>query len=134
MLSSLKEIIPGASHWPSFVKNSSNQFEARVCMVEVQESPCIFLSGMTGSQLPVAVAHGEGQAIFGKEEDLEPLMDQTNSTMAIRFKDNYGSPAGRYREILLLSFGEAMSLLSTIGHHIAELDDKVLNWRFMVKR
>lgn len=95
MLSGLKEIIPGASHWPSFVKNYSERFEARVCMVEVKESPSIFFTGMAGSRLPVAVAHGEGQAVFEKEKDLETLT--TTSTMALGFIDNYGSPAGRNR-------------------------------------
>lgn len=97
MLSYLKEIIPGASHWPSFVKNVSSRFEARVCMVEVCKSPSLFLEGMSGSQLPVVVAHGEGQAVFEKVEDLEALVNPKNSTMSIRFIDNYGSPAGRHR-------------------------------------
>jgi phosphoribosylformylglycinamidine synthase len=65
--------------------------------VEVCKSPSLFLEGMSGSQLPVVVAHGEGQAVFEKVEDLEALVHPKNSTMSIRFIDNYGSPAGRHR-------------------------------------
>jgi phosphoribosylformylglycinamidine synthase len=64
MLSQLAELIPGALHWPRFVRNESEQFEARVALVEVQKSPSILLAGMEGSRLPVAVAHGEGRAEF----------------------------------------------------------------------
>lgn len=120
MLSCLKEIIPGASHWPSFVKNHSRQFEARVCMVEIKESPCIFLSGMAGSQLPVAVAHGEGQAVFEKDEDLETLLDPTNRTLAIRFIDNYGSQAGHNR----YPFNPNGSVLGVTG--VCSADGRVL--------
>ncbi len=62
MLARLKALIPGAEHWPKFVRNSSEQFEARLVMVRILESPSIFFSGMQGSTLPVAVAHGEGRA------------------------------------------------------------------------
>ena len=64
MLSQLKSLIPGAENWPTFVRNESEQFEARVSMVRVEKSPSILLAGMEGSQLPIAVAHGEGQAEF----------------------------------------------------------------------
>lgn len=64
MLSALKELIPGAEHWPRFLKNTSEQFEARVAMVKVEKSPSIFFSNMEGSCLPVPVAHGEGRAEF----------------------------------------------------------------------
>lgn len=60
MLSNLNELIPGSEFWPRFVRNRSEQFEARVAMVEVQKSQSIFLQGMAGSRLPVVVAHGEG--------------------------------------------------------------------------
>lgn len=62
MLARLKELIPGAEHWPRFVRNSSEQFEARLVMVKILESPSIFFKDMQGSTLPVAVAHGEGRA------------------------------------------------------------------------
>ena len=61
MLSQLKEIIPGAEGWPKFVKNTSEQFEARYSTVEIEPSPSIFFRGMEGSRLPIAVAHGEGR-------------------------------------------------------------------------
>ena len=64
MLSQLKDLIPGASAWPRFVRNRSEQFEARVSQVELLDSPSILLQGMAGSRLPIAVAHGEGRALF----------------------------------------------------------------------
>jgi len=64
MLSNLRELIPGAQAWPHFVRNESEQFEARVAMVEIQQSPSVLLTGMEGSQMPVAVAHGEGRAEY----------------------------------------------------------------------
>ncbi|MBM3203940.1 phosphoribosylformylglycinamidine synthase, partial [Candidatus Woesearchaeota archaeon] len=65
MLSQLQELIPGAHHWPRFVRNASGRFEARVVMVEIGESPSVLLSGMAGSRIPVVVAHGEGRVEFG---------------------------------------------------------------------
>ena len=97
MLSYLKEIIPGTSDWPLFTKNYSGQFEARVCMVEINRSPSVFFKGMDGSQLPVAVAHGEGRAVFAETVDLNTLMDSDSSTMTLRYIDNYGSPSGTTR-------------------------------------
>jgi phosphoribosylformylglycinamidine synthase len=64
MMSNLHDLIPGARDWPHFVRNSSEQFEARVAMVEVMQSPSIFLAGMVGSRIPVVVSHGEGRAEF----------------------------------------------------------------------
>ena len=66
MLSGLKEIIPNAQHWARFARNNSEQFEARVAMVKVEESPSILLAGMAGSRMPVVVAHGEGRAVFSQ--------------------------------------------------------------------
>ena len=62
MLSQLKSIIPGSDHWPLFLRNQSEQFEARLTMVEVTDSPSLFLRGMQGSKLPIVVSHGEGRA------------------------------------------------------------------------
>ncbi|WP_031435571.1 phosphoribosylformylglycinamidine synthase [Methylomarinum vadi] len=85
MMSGIKEIIPGAEHWPAFKRNDSEQFEARVAMVKVQESPSIFFAGMTGSMLPVVVAHGEGRAEFsGSPEEAQ---------VALSYVDNYGNVA-----------------------------------------
>ncbi len=64
MLAALKDLIPGAAHWPRFVRNRSEQFEARLVMVEITPSPSVLLRGMEGSRLPVIVAHGEGRAAF----------------------------------------------------------------------
>jgi phosphoribosylformylglycinamidine synthase len=67
MFAALKEIVPGAAHWPRFVRNRGEQFEGRFSLVELQSSPSIFLAGMDGSMLPIAVAHGEGRAEFASE-------------------------------------------------------------------
>ncbi|MDQ7003158.1 MAG: phosphoribosylformylglycinamidine synthase [Ghiorsea sp.] len=76
MMSQLKEIIPGAAHWPSFERNVSEQFEARLLMVEVMDSPSILMQGMQGSKLPLVVAHGEGRAVFehGKQQHTHPYL------------------------------------------------------------
>jgi phosphoribosylformylglycinamidine synthase len=90
MMAALKEIIPGAGHWPVFVTNRSEQFEARFVMVEVVDSPSILLAGMAGSRVPIATAHGEGRAKFDSEDDLEKCV------VALRFVDNRGKPAQTY--------------------------------------
>lgn len=94
MLSNLKELIPGTEHWPHFVRNKSEQFEARVAMVRVEKSPSIFFTGMEGSELPIAVSHGEGRAEFKGVAQAE----QTNQSglVAARFVDNYGVETERY--------------------------------------
>ena len=95
MLSQLKPIIPGAAHWPSFLRNRSEQFEARLGMVEVVESPSLFLRGMAGSRIPVVVSHGEGRASFG-ENGTASAIDQAAARVALRYIDNDGRPATRY--------------------------------------
>ncbi|MHB8913007.1 MAG: phosphoribosylformylglycinamidine synthase, partial [Lysobacter sp.] len=90
MLSQLKEIIPGAAHWPVFLRNRSEQFEARLGLVEVVESPSLFLRGMAGSRLPVAVSHGEGRAAFVNTDD------QTAARVALRYIEGDGKLATRY--------------------------------------
>ena len=80
MMSQLKEIIPGADHWPEFVQNTSEQFEARLVMVEIQPSASILLDGMQGSSLPVAVAHGEGRAVLS-EIKLKELVKNDQITL-----------------------------------------------------
>jgi len=67
MLSHLKELIPGSEHWPHFVRNTSEQYEARLALVEVQSSPSILFQGMEGSRIPIVVAHGEGLANFSSQ-------------------------------------------------------------------
>jgi len=90
VLSSLAGIIPGSEHWPRFVHNRSRQFEARLSLVEILESPSIMLKGMAGSRLPVATAHGEGRAAFG------PGTDPNRAPVAIRYVDAGGAPARAY--------------------------------------
>jgi phosphoribosylformylglycinamidine synthase len=94
MMSNLREIIPGAAHWPHFVKNQSEQFEARLCMVEVLESPSLFFSGMAGSKMPIAVAHGEGFTEFSRASDVNAVLAQKMVTM--RFIDNASTPTTTY--------------------------------------
>ncbi len=90
MMSNLQEIIPGAEHWPRFLKNKSEQFEARFVMVEVQSSPSLFFAGMEGSRLAVATAHGEGRAVFA-----DPAAEST-ALVALRFVDNRGRATETY--------------------------------------
>ena len=94
MMSNLKSLIPGAEHWPHFVRNNSEQFEARVSLVKVEESPSVLFKGMAGSYLPVAVAHGEGRAEFAGESALEAA--KASGTVAMRFLDNNLNVASSY--------------------------------------
>jgi phosphoribosylformylglycinamidine synthase len=96
MMSQLKSIIPGADLWPQFVRNASEQYEARLTMVEVLKTPSLFFNNMAGSKMPIVVAHGEGQASFASSEQqglAAPLV-------ALKFLDNdypgnaNGSPNG----------------------------------------
>ena len=92
MLSHLRELIPGAAHWPRFLRNSSEQFEARLSLVEIVESPSLFLQGMAGSRLPIATSHGEGRVVFTSDSDRYAA----SYTIAARYVDNYGEVADRY--------------------------------------
>ena len=90
MLSQLRMLIPGAAAWPRFVRNRSDQFEARVSQVEVLDSPSILLQGMAGSRLPVAVAHGEGRVRFQSDEDARLAI------ASARYVDGHGRVATAY--------------------------------------
>jgi phosphoribosylformylglycinamidine synthase len=90
MMAAMKELIPGAEAWPRFVKNVSEQFEARLVTVEVLASPSIFFLGMEGSRIPVVTAHGEGRAVF------QAPGDEGRVIAAARYVDNLGRPAERY--------------------------------------
>tara|TARA_R110001592_G_scaffold363248_3_gene682138 strand:+ start:38458 stop:42354 length:3897 start_codon:yes stop_codon:yes gene_type:complete len=94
MVSTLKDLIPGATHWPRFVRNRSEQFEARLALARVESSPSILLAGMAGSYLPVAVAHGEGRAEFA--DTAAQAACDSSGTVAMRFLDNDLSVASRY--------------------------------------
>jgi phosphoribosylformylglycinamidine synthase len=88
MMSLLAPLIPGAAHWPRFVRNRSEQFEARVCTLRVEASPSVLLAGMHGSRIPVAVAHGEGRALYPA--------DAPHGQVAVRYCDHAGEIATRY--------------------------------------
>jgi phosphoribosylformylglycinamidine synthase len=90
MMAVLKEIIPGAQHWPVFSGNRSAQFEARFVMVEVADSPSILFKGMAGSRMPIATAHGEGFALFENYIDLE------KANVALRFVDHHGKITAKH--------------------------------------
>ncbi len=92
MLSHLRELIPGADSWPRFLRNKSEQFEARLSLVEVLESPSIFLDGMAGSRMPIATSHGEGRASFIEDNDRY----MASHLIAARYVDNYGNVADTY--------------------------------------
>ena len=92
MLSNLHELIPGAGRWPRFVRNRSEQFEARLVMVEIPASPSVLLADMAGSRLPIVVAHGEGRAEArdaGRREEI-------GTGVALRYLENSGGVAERY--------------------------------------
>ncbi|WP_310452302.1 phosphoribosylformylglycinamidine synthase [Sulfuritalea sp.] len=89
MMAHLAPIIPGAQDWPTFQRNRSEQFEARVVMVEIPQSPSIILAGMAGSKLPVVVSHGEGRAEFAADQNGKALV-------AMRYIDNRGAVATGY--------------------------------------
>ena len=91
MLAQLKPIIPGAEHWPRFLRNRSEQFESRLGLLEVVETPSLFFQGMAGSRLPVAVAHGEGRASFEGDGS-----DAAAARVALRYIDGSGAVASGY--------------------------------------
>ena len=101
-LTRLKSIIPGADGWPSFQRNTSEQYEARFSMVEVLEpstsAPCVFLHGMKGTTMPIAVSHGEGRAHFdGSQSQPQAAQDLLESGhIAFRYVDNHLQPTEAY--------------------------------------
>jgi phosphoribosylformylglycinamidine synthase len=94
MISNLREIVPGSSHWPRFVRNVSEQYEARVALVRVERSPSVVFAGMHGSQIPIVVAHGEGQAEFAESTALEGL--EARGGVALRYIDTRGRQTQRF--------------------------------------
>lgn len=96
MFSALRELIPGTEHWPAFVRNRSEQYEARLSLVEIADSPSPLFSGMQGSILPIAVAHGEGRAEFESSEALDEC--RRSGLIAMRYVDGRGNTATRYPE------------------------------------
>ena len=94
MMSNLKTLIPGADLWPHFVRNHSEQFEARVSLVEVTDSPSIFFKDMQGSRMPIAIAHGEGRMEFVDKSGLEKL--QASGLTAMHYVDHSGQATEIY--------------------------------------
>jgi phosphoribosylformylglycinamidine synthase len=90
MLAALSPLIPGTADWPRFTRNRSQQFEARLSLVEVLPSPSLFFTGMEGSRLPIAVAHGEGYADFSQRGDAAKVR------RSLRFVDHHGQPTEAY--------------------------------------
>ena len=94
MLSNLKSLIPGADLWPRFVRNLSEQFEARFSLVRIEQSSSIMLSGMQGSVMPIAVSHGEGRVEFSSPNELAKL--NRSNQVTLRFLENNLQVASLY--------------------------------------
>lgn len=95
MMSNLHELIPGADLWPHFERNASEQFEGRLSLAEVLPSPSLFMADMAGSRIPIAVAHGEGRAVFAKGANgVQLVLDASLATL--RYVDNQGQPTEHY--------------------------------------
>ena len=90
MMSHLRHIIPGSAHWPTFLRNQSEQFEARLVMVEIDPSPSVFFTNMIGSQLPVVVSHGEGRADFSR------CATPTPHSGIMHYINHHGQPTETY--------------------------------------
>jgi phosphoribosylformylglycinamidine synthase len=94
MFAELRELVPGTELWPRFLRNRSEQYESRLAMVEVLPSPSLFLEGMAGSRMPIAVAHGEGRAAF--DQSGGPRKALAAEAACLRFVDNRGAVAETY--------------------------------------
>ena len=93
MLATLKDLIPGTDSWPKFIRNESEQFEARLSLVRVERSPSIFLRGMRGALLPIVVSHGEGRATLTRIA-MDDLINREQ--IALRFSDHFGDATTSY--------------------------------------
>jgi len=93
MLSQLAPLIPGAQAWPRFTRNQSEQFEARLSVVTIKESPSIWLQSMAGSRLLIASSHGEGRAEFSDQTNLQLALDQN---VCMQYVDNFGAPTQQF--------------------------------------
>jgi phosphoribosylformylglycinamidine synthase len=94
MMAQLAPIIPGADHWPRFLRNRVEQFEGRLSLVEVLPSPSVLLAGMAGSVLPIVVSHGEGRAGF--RDDAQQAACEVSGTVGLRYVERKGVVAARY--------------------------------------
>ena len=93
MLSALQSLLPGVDHWPRFVRNRSDQFEARLSLVRIESSPSVLLTGMEGSRIPIVTSHGEGRAQFASDEAQAAC---ERDSACVRYVDNRGEPARQY--------------------------------------
>ena len=93
MLAHLRDLIPGAGAWPRFARNRSEQFEARLVMTRIVDSPSPFLAGMEGSELPTVVAHGEGRVVFDGDSLERATRDRL---VCLQYAASDGAPAQRY--------------------------------------
>ena len=109
MLSRLKSLIPGAEAWPKFVRNRSEQFEARLVQVKIEESPSIFFAGMAGSSMPIVNSHGEGRVEWYRPEDAAKAL------VAARYVDSRGVPTETYPLNPNGSVGGVTSLTTSDG-------------------
>ncbi|MEH6517305.1 MAG: phosphoribosylformylglycinamidine synthase [Halioglobus sp.] len=94
MVATLKDLIPGAEHWPRFVRNRSEQFEARVSLVRIEDNPSVLMQGMAGSHMPIAVAHGEGRAEFADLAAQQASLE--SGTIALTYVESDLQAASRY--------------------------------------
>jgi phosphoribosylformylglycinamidine synthase len=94
MMAALKSLVPGAAHWPRFVRNRGEQFEGRFSLVEILKSPSVLLADMAGARLPIAVAHGEGRAEFATP--LQRVELSAKAQIAFRYIDHHGATASTY--------------------------------------
>ncbi len=94
MMAALREIIPGTTHWPAFMRNQSEQFEGRLVMTKIPDNRSILFEGMAGSRFPVVVAHGEGLAEFSNAGDISALVQ--NKLVTMQYVDNYGTTTENY--------------------------------------
>jgi phosphoribosylformylglycinamidine synthase len=94
MLSALKELIPGAAAWPRFVRNRSEQYEARLALVRIPKSHSVLFAGMQGSVLPIAVAHGEGRAEFDGTAGAGALIER--NLVTLQYVDHRDQPTEKY--------------------------------------
>ncbi|MDY6994440.1 MAG: phosphoribosylformylglycinamidine synthase subunit PurQ, partial [Pseudomonadota bacterium] len=94
MMAQLRSLIPGADHWPTFITNESEQFEARLVMVEVLNSPSLFFRDLAGARLPIIIAHGEGRAHFHQAHAPQEVLDQ--ALVTLRYVNNHGQMTQSY--------------------------------------
>lgn len=133
-LAGLKELIPGAEDWPVFVQNTSEQFEARLVSVRVNESPSILLRGMAGAILPVPVAHGEGRAQFTNKKARERALRQ--QLVSLQYVNNHhrvtehypGNPNGSAQGITALTTLDGRATIM-MPHPERAFMSRQLSWR-----